>query len=127
MEKEERIVVVLLCMVFLSLIIAYATFFSGDADASVGSFSPSSVPGEKVRLEGDILSKRFTYSGGHLLMNVDHGLGVIKVFVPSSNGANDVDSRTSENEHVLIVGIVKEYQGELEVVVQNSGDVTLLK
>ena len=126
MEKEERIVVVLLCMVFLSLAIAYATFFSGDADASVGSFSPSSVPGDKVRLEGDVLSKRFTYTGDHLLMNVDHGLGVIKVFVPSSNGANDVDSLISENEAVVIVGIVKDYEGELEIVLQNSDDITLL-
>ncbi len=127
MEKEERIVVVLLCMAVLSLTIAYATFFSGDGDGGVESFSSSSLPGENVRFEGDVLSKRFTYSGGHLLMDVDYGSGVVKVFVPSANGANDVDSQIGENEHVVIVGIVEEYEGELEVVVQNSDDMTLLK
>ncbi|WP_342305502.1 OB-fold nucleic acid binding domain-containing protein [Methanolobus sp. ZRKC5] len=127
MEKEERIVVVLLCMAVLSLTIAYATFFSGDGDGSVGSFSSSSLPGEDVRFEGDVLSKRFTYSGGHLLMDVDYGSGVVKVFVPSANGANDVDSQIGENEYVVIVGIVGEYEGELEVVVQNSEDIILLK
>lgn len=127
MEKEERIVVVLLCMAVLSLTIAYATFFAGDGDGSVESFSSSSLPGEAVRFEGDVLSKRFTYSGGHLLMDVDYGPGVVKVFVPSVNGANDVDSQIGENEHVVIVGIVEEYEGELEVVVQNSDDITFLK
>jgi OB-fold nucleic acid binding domain. len=127
MEKEEKIVVILLCMALLSLTIAYATFYSGGDGNSMGEFSSSSLPGEDVRFEGDVLSKSFTYTGGHLLMDVDYGSGVVKVFVPSNNGANDVDSQINANDHVLITGIVDEYEGELEVVVQSSGDVNLLK
>ncbi|WMW22544.1 OB-fold nucleic acid binding domain-containing protein [Methanolobus mangrovi] len=127
MEKEEKIVVILLCMALLSLTIAYASFYSGDDGSSIGEFSSSSLPGEDVRLEGDVLSKSFTYTGGHLLMDIDYGSGVVKVFVPSNNGANDIDSQINENDHVLITGIVDEYGGDLEVVVQSSGDVDLLK
>ncbi len=124
MEKEEKIVVILLCMAFLSLTIAYVTFYSDDIDAE--QFSSSSVPGDDVILEGEILSKRFTYTGDHLLMNVDHGSGVIKVFVPSNNGAKDVDSRINENDRVVVTGKVDEYEGELEIVLQNSDDINPL-
>ncbi|WP_319508085.1 OB-fold nucleic acid binding domain-containing protein [uncultured Methanolobus sp.] len=127
MEKEEKIVVILLCMALLSLTIAYATFYSGGDGSSMGEFSSFSLPGEDVQFEGDVLSKSFTYTGGHLLMDIDYGSGVVKVFVPSNNGANEIDSHINENDHVLITGTVDEYEGELEVVVQSSGDVNLLK
>lgn len=125
MEKEEKVIVILLCMALLSLVIAYATFFSGDDPSRVEEFSASSQPGEEVQFEGDVLSKRMTYTGDHLLMDVDYGSGVVMVFVPSDNGAQDINARVNENDHVLITGIVDEYQGQTEVVVQNSNDVVL--
>ncbi|WP_094228977.1 OB-fold nucleic acid binding domain-containing protein [Methanolobus psychrotolerans] len=127
MEKEEKIVVILLCMAFISLTIAYASFYSGDSASNMQELSSSSLPGEDVRFEGDVLSKRFTYTGGHLLIDVDYGVGVITVFVPSKNGAKDIDSRINENDHVLVIGTVDEYEGQLEVVVQSSDDITLLQ
>ena len=126
MEKEEKIVVILLCMALFSLAIAYTYFYSGSPSDDSISFSSSSVPGDKVRLEGDILTKRFTYSGDHLLMDVDYGSGSVKVFVPSGSGSNDVDSMVEVNDRVLISGIVSEYEGEIEVVVDSSSDVTVL-
>lgn len=113
-------------MALLSLTILYATFYAGDTKTDSNGFSPSSVPGENVRFEGDVLSKRFTYTGGHLLMNVDYGEGVVKVFIPSGNGAKELDSRIAENDHVFVSGTVNEYNGELEVIVQNVNGVVLL-
>ncbi|WP_292469726.1 OB-fold nucleic acid binding domain-containing protein [Methanolobus sp.] len=127
MEKEEKIVVILLCMVLLSLAIAYATFCSDETTGISEGFSSSSLPGENVRFEGDVLSKRMTYTGDHLLMDVDYGSGVVKVFVPSGNGAKDVDSKISANDHVLVIGTVDEFEGELEVVIQSSDGITLLQ
>ncbi|WMW24657.1 OB-fold nucleic acid binding domain-containing protein [Methanolobus sediminis] len=126
MEKEEKIVVILLCMALFSLAIAYTFFYSGNPADDIKSFSSSSLPGDDVRLEGDILTKRFTYSGDHLLMDVDSGSGIVKVFIPSASGSKDVDSMVNVNDRVLIFGTVSEYEGELEVVVDNSGDVTVL-
>jgi hypothetical protein len=125
MEKEEKIVVILLCMALFSLVIAYTFFYSESGADDTLSFSSSSVPGDKVRLEGDLLSKHFTYSGNHLLMDVDYGEGVAKVFVPSGSGSNDIDSMVNVNDRLLIFGTVSEYEGELEVVVDSSSDVTV--
>jgi hypothetical protein len=126
MEKEEKIVVILLCMALFSLAIAYTFFYSDNSESSTMSYSSSSVPGDEVELEGDILTKSFTYSGDHLLMDVDYGSGVVKVFVPSGSGSKDVDSMVEVNDRVLIFGTVSEYEGELEIVVDDSGDVTVL-
>ncbi len=123
MEKEEKVVVILLCMAFLSLTIVYATFYSGGIGGEVKEFNEYSLPGEAVRFEGEIISKRFTYTGNHLLMNVDYGSGVVPLFVPSGNGANDINSRINENDRVIISGTVGEYQGEIQVVIQSSNGV----
>lgn len=126
MEKEEKVVVILLCMALLSLAIAYTFFYSENITDPLNPFSSSSVPGDEVRLEGDLLSKRFTYSGNHLLMDVDYGSGAVKVFVPSDSGSNEVNSMTEVNDRVVIIGTVSEYEGEIEVVVDDSRDVTVI-
>ena len=114
-------------MALFSLAIAYTFFCSGTpADDEATAFSSSSLTGDKVRLEGDVLTKRFTYSGDHLLMDVDYGSGVVKVFVPSGSGSKEVDSAVNVNDRVLVFGTVSEYEGELEVVVDSSSDVTVL-
>lgn len=125
MEKEEKVVVILLAMVLLSLSIAYVFFFSGDGQ-DVAGFSSSSEIGEKVMLEGKVVSKHFTYTGDHLLIMVDSMSGPVMVFIPSDNGAKDVDSRVNEDDAVRILGIVDEYEGEIEVVVQDEKDVLLI-
>lgn len=126
MEKEEKIVVILMCMALLSLAIAYVTFFSGESEGDVISFSSSSLPGDIVQFEGEVFSKHFTYTGGHLLLDVDYGSGVVSVFIPSNNGADDVDSRLVEGDLVSVRGSVQEYGGELEVVVMAGEDVVVL-
>lgn len=125
MEKEEKIVIILLCMALLSLAIAYATFFTEGTTGEIKEFSSSSLPGDEVHFEGDVLTKRMTYTGDHLLMEIDYGSGVVTVFVPSDNGAQDVNARINENDHIIVTGIVDEYEGEVEVVIQDIDGVTL--
>ncbi|MDW7731706.1 MAG: OB-fold nucleic acid binding domain-containing protein [Methanolobus sp.] len=125
MEKEEKVVVILLAMVFLSLSIAYVFLFS-DTAPGVAGFSSSSGIGEKVMLEGTVVSKYFTYTGNHLLLTVDSGSGAVKVFIPSGNGAKEVDSKVNEDDIVQIQGIVDEYNGEIEIVIQDEQDVLVI-
>ncbi len=129
MEKEEKIVAVLLVMAILSLAVAYVTFFQDDGEW-IGSdaiqFNERSSIGDYVYLEGTILNKRFTSTGDHLLLSVEHGQNVTKVFIPNSNGAEYIDNLVNENDHVHVQGIFDEYQGEREVIVQNKNGVTTL-
>ena len=122
MEKEEKIVVILLSMILLSLSISYLVFFE-DSDSDASAFSSSSVPGDCVFVEGSVLSERFTYSGNHLIVVLDAASGPVKVFVPADNGASEVGSLLQEDLHVRVFGIVDEYEGETEIVVQAADDV----
>ena len=129
MEKEEKIVAVLLTMAILSLGVAYVTFFQND-DNSTGNdaiqLTELSSVGDLVYFEGSILSKKYTFKGDHLLLSVDYDDNVIKVFIPNNNGAVDIDNMVNENDHVRIQGTLDEYQDELEVVVQSKNDVKAL-
>lgn len=125
MEKEEKVVVILLSMVLLSLSIAYVTFFA-DGSPDVTELSATSDAGERVFLEGRIVSKSFTHTGDHLLMTVESSSGPVKIFIPSGNGAEDIGTMVNEDDTIRIVGTVEEYQGEVEIVVQNKNDVVLV-
>jgi DNA/RNA endonuclease YhcR with UshA esterase domain len=122
MEKEEKVVVILLSMIFLSLSISYLVFFE-TSDSGISDFSSSSVPGENVFVEGSVISKRLTYSGNHLIMVVESVSGPVNIFIPSENGADAIYSSLTEGSGVYISGVVDEYNGELEVVVQAVDDV----
>ncbi len=125
MEKEEKVIVILLTMIFLSLSISYLVFFEFDA-SDVSAFSSSSIPGDDVFIEGTVVSKRLTYSGDHLIFMVDSVSGPVKVFVPSDNGASTLDSLLDDDSKVRIFGKVEEYEGELELVIQKVDDVAIL-
>ena len=129
MEKEEKIVAVLLVMAILSLGVAYVTFFQGTGGSISGDamqLTEESSVGDLVYFEGSILSKKFTFTGDHLLLSVDYDQNIVKVFIPNNNGAVGVDNMVNENDYVRIQGIVDEYQGEREVVVQSKNDVNTL-
>ena len=133
MEKEEKIVAVLLTMAILSLGVAYVTFFQNYDDNdndSIGNdvlrLNGQSEIGDFVYIEGTILNKQFTFKGDHLLLSVDHDDNVIKVFIPNNNGAVNIDNMVNENDYVRIQGTLDEYQDELEVVVQSPTDVSIL-
>ena len=129
MEKEEKIVAVLLAMAILSLAVAYATFFQSD-NGSISNdalqLTERSAIGDVVYFEGTILNKKFTFTGDHLLLSIDHDENVVKVFIPNNKGAEYIDDMVNENDMVRIQGIVSEYQDEREVVVQSKNDVTVL-
>ncbi|QLC50297.1 nucleotide-binding protein [Methanolobus zinderi] len=125
MEREEKVVVILLIMVFLSLSIAYVFFFSENVP-DTAEFSSSSQIGDKVMLEGTVVSKRFTYTGDHLLLTVDSGSDIVSVFIPSDNGAMNAGSRINEDDTVSLSGVVDEYNGEIEIVIRDENDITVV-
>lgn len=120
MQKEEKIVVVLLLMAVLSLIIGYFGFVS-----EVPAYSESSKIDERVYVEGTILVKKMTGKGDHLILKMSN-IG-INIFVPNYNGANEVYDTVKIGEKLRINGKVSEYNNQKEIVVESAEDIIVLK
>lgn len=131
MEKEEKVVVVLLIMALSSLLIAYLFFGSELAGAGQKSegkalqYTHESEVGERVTLDAEVLSKRFTYTGDHLLLEVDFDSEVLSVFIPKTAGAEALNSSINEGDFISITGTISEYKGKKEVTVERKEDITL--
>lgn len=119
MQKEEKVVVVLLVMAALSLIIGYFGF-SSQPDA----YSEDSKPGERVQVEGTVFSKQMTRTGDNLILTISN-LN-IKVFVSKNNGAKEVYDSVKTGDRVRITGKVQEYKNAREISVESAKDVVLL-
>lgn len=126
MEKEEKIISILLAMAILSLAVAYFTYIPGELSGNIEPLSDSTTLGEKVFVEGPVLNKKMTYSGDHLILKVDHEGEMITVFVPNNKGAKDIDKELAVNDMVHIAGILDEYEGELEIIVKDKKDIEKL-
>lgn len=116
MQKEEKIMVVLLAMAVLSLIIGYFGFAP-----VASSYSPDSKAGEKVYVEGTILQKQMTAKGENLILtisNID-----INVFISRDNGAKEVYDAIKKGDKVRIDGKVAQYKNAMEIVVESAKDV----
>ncbi len=116
MQKEEKIVSVLLIMAVLSLIIGYFGFVP-----EVAAYSQDSKVGEKVYVEGTILSKQMTAKGENLILtlsNLD-----LKVFIPEDNGAKEAYDTLRIGTKVRIDGKVAEYRNTREIIVEGIKDI----
>ena len=131
MEKEEKVVVVLLVMALFSLSIAYMLFgqeLAGAGQQPEGNalqYTHESEVGEKVSLNAEVLSKRFTYTGDHLLLEVNFDSEVLSVFIPKTAGAEALSESINEGDFIGITGIISEYNGGKEIRVERKEDIAL--
>jgi DNA/RNA endonuclease YhcR with UshA esterase domain len=125
MEKEVKIIVMLIAMALSSLSIAYITFFP--ANNGLQEYSNSSNIGEEVYLERTVLGKHVTYSGDHLILNIKQNTGLVKIFVPNSNGAETLDEKINKGSNIHVEGTVDKYEGKREIVIQQKNDISVVK
>ncbi len=118
-QKEEKIVAVLLVMAVLSLIIGYFGFVP-----TLAAYSSESKIGERVFVEGIILSKEMTAKGDNLILSVSN-LNV-KVFISKDNGAKEVYDNLKTGDKIRINGKVAQYKNVREIVIESASDVTNL-
>jgi DNA/RNA endonuclease YhcR with UshA esterase domain len=129
MEKEEKIVVVLLLMTLSSLFTAYLCFGSdlvGAGQTSGGEtrqYTQESASGKKVTLEAEVLNKRFTHKGDHLILQVDCNSEVMSIFIPKTAGAESINTSIREGDFISVTGIISEYEGKKEIKVQRKEDI----
>ena len=123
MQREEKIVVILLLMALGSLAVAQWTF--GDSDQS--AFSERSGPSKSdssISAQRHVLDIKPTKTGGNLLLRLD-GLD-LPIFVSRSSGADDVKSRIHIGDLVRINGEISEYDGNKEIRIAKSSDIELI-
>ncbi|MFA4956487.1 MAG: hypothetical protein WC556_05885 [Candidatus Methanoperedens sp.] len=127
MQKEEKIVVVLLVMAVLSLIIGYFGFAP-----VVSAYTPDSKVGEKVYMEGTILQKQMTAKGDHLILKISTTIKNsneninINVFIAKNNGAKEVYDTVKKDDKVRVDGKVAQFNNAMEIVVESANDVRKL-
>ncbi len=131
MEKEEKVMLLLLFMTLTSLLTAYLCFgpeltASGQENGEKAKqYTREAGEGEKVFLQAEVLSKKFTYTGGHLLLQVDCNSEVLSVFIPKAAGAEALNISIREGDFISLTGIVSEYEGKREIKVERKEDILL--
>jgi len=113
MQKEEKIVVVLLFMALGNLTVA--SWALGDFDVDSKS---------KLEVEGTVKSVQPTKTGGHLIIRLDST--TMPIFVSQKCGAESVKERVHKGDRVKVEGEMVEYEGQPEIVIKRSSYVKVL-
>jgi hypothetical protein len=123
MQKEEKMVVMLLLMTLGSLAVAFWAF--GPEESRLDG-SSDSVSQEHVSLcvEGLVLQITPTRSGGNLLLKLDST--ELPIFIPAKAGAEELKAQIEAGDRVKIRGTVSTFQGKDELEVSRQADIQVL-
>jgi hypothetical protein len=123
MQKEEKIVVVLLLMALGSLAVAFWAFGPDEGEPESSSESVSQKDAG-LSVEGLVLVIMPTKSGGNLLLKLDSTQ--LPIFIPAKAGAKELQARIQAGDRVRIRGTISAFQGNEELVVSRQADVQVL-
>ena len=129
MQKEEKIVLVLLLMALGSLAVAFWAFSPDDngKESSSGSAIQERTedPGPLTWVEGMIVEIRPTKTGGHLLIKIDSTSDPI--FISRKAGAEKLSNVLKKGDRITAKGMQRDYQGQKEIEVSRLSDIQILK
>ena len=123
MQKEEKIVVVLLLMALGSLAVAFWAFSPEDGELD-GSSDSVSQKEASLSVDGLVLEIKPTKSGGNLLLKLDST--PLPIFIPGVAGAGEIQKKVHPGDQVRIRGKISQFQGKEEIRVDRAGDVNIL-
>lgn len=112
LQKEEVATIIILVCALIAIAILFFVMSGGTHKP----FTKDSAVGDKVLVEGTLLSKERTYTGGHLIAIVKTDSGLAKLFVPSTSESYDAVQNAIPGDDLRITGEVEVYRGEKEVV-----------
>ncbi len=130
MKTESKIVFILFLMAFSTLFLLYAVMTTNHASRLTGEnavIPTTDDIGKTVYTEGLVMSKRMTFKGEHLIVQMecaDHT--VLPLFIPKSAGASLIYSKVSAGHRIGVRGTVEEYNGTLEIVLKTEKDFSVL-
>ncbi len=120
MQKEEKIVVVLLLMALGSLAVANWAFGTEGTGGSTAEVKEDS----HISLDGLVLDMKPTKTGGHLIIKLDST--AMPIFVPRESGADEVQRRVNSGDRVRVKGTVAEFGGKEELKVGRAADIEVI-
>src|SRR5512137_2009917 len=125
MQKEEKMVFVLLLMALGSLVVAFGAFSSDDGGN--GDYYGSETQersediGSLTSVEGLIVEMKPTKSGGHLMIDIDSTS--TPIFISRSAGAEKLSAIQEKGDRITAKGRQRNYQGQEEIEVSRLSDV----
>jgi len=119
LERQERTAFLLLLAVCAIVAGAHLVLTGVGKAAFAAPYSTQSREGDLVSLQGTVERVTVTQSGNHFILTVDG----ITVFVPAAARG---DLPVLEGDRVVVLGTVRIYQGEKEIVVQAKEDLRVL-
>jgi DNA/RNA endonuclease YhcR with UshA esterase domain len=116
--QQERIALVLLCVVSMVIIIASIVLTGIDKTDLASEYTPLSREGTLVHLQGQVEEVRATKTGGHIAASVNN----TAIFIPA-----DVAGTVTlhPGDLVSLYGVVQTYRGDKEVVVNSPRDIII--
>ena len=127
LQKEEKIVVVLLLMALTNLAVANWALSDSpnDESAAFSSTNSGGAKSDQIVVEGAIKSITPTKTGGHLILRINSTKA--QIFVSRDCGARDLEKRLSPGQLLRISGRRALYNGEEEIKVQRAEDIEILR
>lgn len=123
LQKEERIIVVLLIVSLAALSIFYLL---PAAKGEAPEYSNNSKIGERVYASGVVSAKQPTKTGENLIVELNSNSTKIKLFIPRSAGAKEIANRIKIGDRIRAYGVVQEYKGVREVVISSADEVMVM-
>jgi DNA/RNA endonuclease YhcR with UshA esterase domain len=111
LQKEELAVVVLL----LFAAVSSGALLLVSAGSPGVAYSNDSRAGDVVHLEGQLLYKEKTGNGGHQLLTVKSGTGLVTVFVSATSGGQETADAAKPGNIIYVQGKVQDYKGLREI------------
>jgi DNA/RNA endonuclease YhcR with UshA esterase domain len=122
MQREEKVVVILLLMALGSLAVAFWAFGpEDDALAGVKNSDSGTKEESSLSVEGLVLEKNPTKSGGNLIIKLDST--PLPIFISSKAGAEEIQDNVNIGDRVRIKGTVSSFQGTDEITVDRAMDI----
>jgi len=123
LQKEEKIVIVLLLMALGSLTVAFWAF--GPEDGSgVSSASAKDAGLVTQSVQGEVLEMKPTKSGGNLILRLDST--PLQIFIPASAGAGEIQGKVRVGDRISVRGKVSMYKGTEELTVSRAAEVQVI-
>jgi|Deesub1362A_J573_1020465.scaffolds.fasta_scaffold00350_34 DNA/RNA endonuclease YhcR with UshA esterase domain len=122
MEERHLIGISFLISTAGVLLLYYISLNSTPIHASIADLTYDDI-GERVLIEGQIISKR-VHKDGHIFLKVADASGKIDVIIFSSQASKlgDKIKCLSKKNKIEVAGEIEDYKGTLELILRNTDD-----
>jgi len=118
LERQERVAIVLLLGVVITVITAHLILGSFGKQPFARPFTNNSTDGELVIAAGTIDQLVITQNGGHMNVYTD----TVTIFVPAQVAQ---ELTLQKGDVISVYGIVQTYRGKKEIVVSSVNDISV--